>query len=237
MSDYKPVSKVRLLLSLWFDFQFFAVIWFYGALLLALSKASSDMSTMVFAFIPLRVILLYWGAFPTPGEWLLGVKKGRSDDPSLIEQQHILTLLFGILLILEGCKNMVRWVQLDVAVPAMGVIVDPMIQPYWNVGAGIIGLVIGVLFLRLHPWAVRLYTATSFLTLTALISQWEAWDALVVEMVVSRRAVQGIAVKEGEIAFMQSLIPEIFVGFVIFALIALLFADRWFKPRVSEKSS
>ncbi len=58
---------------------------------------------------------------------------------------------------------------------------------------------------------------------------WKLWDPVVEEIVIARKELQGIPVRDGEIEFMQSLFPEGMLVATSMMVIAMFCTHKKFK--------
>jgi hypothetical protein len=221
------VSRRRLLLSWYIDFLFFMTLW--GLLAYFLSPDVEIPFWVPYAtFGVVRAVSgKYIGSI---GYSFLGIDRvSRTVNPYIFERENPLTMLIGVLLILEGSKLLVRWTQLSVTEPVFGVFPDETTQIIIQIVYGIALVISGYWFLRLD--IKGLYLGISVLLISAVsdVLSWKLWDPLVETMIVARREVQGRAVDTGEIELMQSLIPEGMLVVSGLVIIAMLFTYRRFK--------
>lgn len=63
------------------------------------------------------------------GNLFLGIDKDSGTvNPNIFERENWLTILLGVLLILEGTKQLVRWTQMVVSQPSFGFFPDDLTQ-------------------------------------------------------------------------------------------------------------
>ena len=149
--------------------------------------------------------------------------------PTIHNNENWLTILIGVLLILEGTKKLVRWTQFIVPLPFFGVLVDSTTQMILNVTGGILFVLAGYMILKLKQTGLFLGIGLTIGTIASSIISWSLWDQIIPQMVEARRNLQGISVREGEVEFMQSLFPEMFLIFGVIFLIAMLLSIKRFK--------
>lgn len=221
------VSRKRLLLSWYIDFLFFMTLWGLLAYFLGLD---AEMPFWV-PYVTFGVIRAISGRYiGSIGYSFLGIDRvSRTVSPCIFGRENPLTMLIGVLFILEGSKQLVRWTQLSVSQPFFGVIPDDTTQIIIQIVYGISFVISGYWFLKLD--IKGLYLGVSVLLISAFsdVLSWKLWDPVVATMIVARREVQGRAVADGEIQLMQSLIPEGMLVVSVLVIIAMLFTYKRFK--------
>jgi hypothetical protein len=135
----------------------------------------------------------------------------------------------GVLFILEGTKQLVRWTQIFVPQPAFGFFPDDLTQVLIHIVFGISSILAGYWFLKLNIKGLYLGVSVAIVHVTSDALSWKLWDPVVEKMVVARSELQGIPVRDGEVAFMQSLFPEGLLLAAGLAIIAMLFTYKRFR--------
>jgi len=90
--------------------------------------------------------------------------------------------------------------------------------------SGVCEILISVWLYRVNIRAVVIGVPYNLIHLTSAALSWGLWDSWVAEMIMRRRDLQGIAVREGEIESMQALTPELMVAAGVIGIILLLIA-------------
>ncbi len=117
---------------------------------------------------------------------------------------------------------MIRWSQLDVAIPVFGMIDTTALKVIILIAMGIISFVAGAMVLAFMPRA-RLAAAGSLaLSALSLAVSWPVLGEAIAQVQVARREAQGLPLREGEIEAMQSLLPAVSAGILAVAIILLL---------------
>ncbi len=147
----------------------------------------------------------------------------------VFNRENWLTILLGVLLVLEGTKQLVRWMQTFVAQPAFGFFPDESTQIIIHLVFGCLLVVAGYWFLKLDIRGLMVGMVVGLLSITSDLLSWELWGPVVEQMVITRREVQGLPVREGEIEIMQSLMPLGSVIAVVVVVVAMAFSYRRFK--------
>jgi len=219
-------SKKRLLLSWYIDFLFFMTLWELLSYFLRLDT-SVPFWVPYLLFIVIRAISRkYIGSI---GYLFLGIEKEtRTVDQKIFKRENWLTILLGILLILEGTKQLVRWTQIFVSQPVFGFFPDDLTQIIIHVVLGICSIVAGYWFLKLNLKGFYLAISVALINIISDALSWHLWDPVVEKMVIARREIQGLPVRDGEVEFMQLLFPEGMILAAVFAAIAMLFTYNRF---------
>lgn len=228
MSDTEVIkaSKKRLLLSWYIDFLFFMTLWELLVYFVDTeSKAPFWLPYTAFAIIRF-VSEKYIGSV---GLNFLGINKDSGCvDQHIFERESKLTILLGILFILEGTKQLVRWTQFFVSQPVFGYFPDESTQIVIHVSYGILFILSGYWFLKLNVKGLFLGITIEVLNIASDALSWSLWGPVVKDMVVTRREFQGRPVSEGEIEFMQLLIPGGMLLAAVLAILAMLFTYKRF---------
>jgi hypothetical protein len=231
--DYPRASSRRLVLAVYLDYLLFGVAWTVALWTLAQFAPSSPegpfwLKLLIFAvgeFLLLRTI--HW----SPGHALLSIEP-RSDraqgvanvfvvNPTVLQRERWWTVLLGVLLILDGAKVMVRWIDFSPPLPLFGVALSAGVAVGLAllIGLGQIGVGVGILQHRIALITFGLFLY-GFQILSAVFS-WPRlpdWAARVVE---ARRAFQGLDVRDGEVELAQSVLPVIAVGVPLLVILWL----------------
>ncbi len=220
-------SKKRLFLSWYIDFLFFMTLWGLLSYFLSLEASMPFWGPYLF-FIAIRAIS---GKFiGSIGYLFLGIdKETKAVNPNIFNRETWLTMLLGVLLILEGTKQLVRWTQLFVSQPVFGFFPDDTTQIILHISLGIASILAAYWFFKLNIKGFYLAISVAVVNITSDALSWNLWDPVVEKMVLTRKELQGLPVREGEIEFMQSLFPEAMLLAAIFAVVAMLFTYKRFK--------
>jgi hypothetical protein len=238
-AGYVPVSKKRWLLAIYLDLVVFSAAWGLILHFLAPGREFTLLRYLVFGLLEAMLLgLVRW----SPGEYLLSISfLCRADDPVVPEgaepleagrkpvvdrrvwsNEAALTILLGVLYVVDGAKSVVRWTMWSPPQPVFGVQLGTAGGAAIAVAEGILYLFVGGLVLRLHRWAPPAVAATSALLLASAAFSWRLWDDYVLRYVEARRAYQGVAVRPGEVAFMQALTPEGAMALAVLAVIVVV---------------
>ena len=160
-----------------------------------------------------------------PGQWAVGILSGRiaTVDPLILKRERWWTATAGILLVLEGSKNMVRWSQgLPVVEPLLG-----LASPEWIATAAItvlggLNVMAGLLILRTRlVGAVIGFGVLGAEVLAVMIhrNEFRDWAG---QAVIARRELQGLPLREGEVEMMQTLTATVSLAVIAAGVIWLL---------------
>jgi hypothetical protein len=219
-------SKKRLFLSWYIDFLFFMTLWGLLSYFLGV-ETSIPFWVPYLLFIAIRAIS---GKFiGSIGYLFLGInKETKTVNPNTYNRENWLTILMGVLLILEGTKQLVRWTQMFVSHPIFGFFPDDTAQIIIRVLLGASSILAGYWFLRLNIKGFYLAVSVAIVNIVSDALSWSLWDPVVEKMVLARRELQGLPVRDGEIEFMQSLFPEGMLLAATLSVIAMLFTYKRF---------
>ena len=219
-------SKKRLFLSWYIDFLFFMTLWGLLSYFLGL-EATIPFWVPYLLFVVIRAIS---GKFiGSIGYLFLGInKETKTVNPNIFNRENWLTVLLGVLLILEGTKQLVRWTQMFVPQPIFGFFPDDTTQIIIHVALGVSSILAGYWFLRLNIKGFYLAVSVAMANIASDVLSWSLWDPVVEKMVLARRELQKIPVRDGEIELMQLLFPEGMILAAGLAVIAMLFTFKRF---------
>ncbi|MFW2438666.1 MAG: hypothetical protein ACN4GR_04780 [Arenicellales bacterium] len=217
MSSIFEVSKKRVFLSWYIDFLFFITLWELMSYFLGLNNSLPFWVPYIF-FITIRAMTgKYLGSV---GHLFLSInRESNSVNPDIYDHENWLTVLLGVLFILEGTKQLVRWTDVWVPQPFFGFIPGDLVQIVIHLFLGMTSILAGYWFLKLNIKGLYLGISVAFIGLVSDILSWNLWDPVVKQMVIARKEVQGRPVKEGEIEMMQALLPEGIVALTILVII------------------
>lgn len=135
-------------------------------------------------------------------------------------------LVLGTFLMLDGLKLMVRWSQLDVAVPVFGLVETTTLKVIILVAMGLVSVVAGAMLLAFQPMS-RLAAAGSLaLSALSLAMSWPVLEEAIERVQVARREAQGLPIREGEIESMQAMLPFLSVGLLAVGIVLLLLSRQ-----------
>jgi hypothetical protein len=218
-----PASKKRIILAIYLDFILFMVFWsFLNHLLFSDRVLSFWLALGIFSLLEFVSIKI----FGSIGMVFLSIDESHQVDPDINKRENWLTILLGVLFILEGTKQLVRWIDQPVHWPIFGMVPDQNIQIILSILGGLLFLVAGYLFLKLKPAGILLGLVLVIGIIVSSIISWSLWDETVAKMVIARRELQGLPVRDGEIEFMQTLMPEGIVAAAVIIGLGILFSYK-----------
>jgi hypothetical protein len=224
--DWIPASRKRVLLAAYLDFLLIGApltvgLWTLTGHWPALQSASFPIRVLVFFLIEsILLAKVRW----SPGFSALGMAvSARSpdsfpSDPQRLKPVHVVdrwlirnerwwTVLFGVLLILDGVKGVVRWTMWHVPMPFMGVQVSMATSLAITVAMGCAAVALGAGILRLRTFSVPLGLSYYGINLLSFLMSWSLLPGWIAEYTMARRAHRGLSPRPGEIEFMQTWIP------------------------------
>ena len=226
-----PASGARLGLAGTVDYLLFAAA--FSVLAWPFSSAGGSVAVRVLAFAVVETLTLRV-AGASPGTLVLGIRRveaGWGVDAPALGLETWWTLLTGVALVYEGSSNLVRFTDglppppvfgLELAAPLAAAVVS-------LVGAA--NLAAGILVLRGSRIGPALGAAVLVLEGCSVAAAPEAVRAWIARLVPARRALQGLAVRDGEVAFMQSFLPTAAMVGAVFGTGLLLLVHRRFARR------
>lgn len=121
-------------------------------------------------------------------------------------------LVLGTLLILDGLKQMVRWSQLDAVIPVFGMVETTPLKAALLIAMGALYVAAGAMILRFARNARAAAITALAVSAASLGLSWSILPDAIARVQTARRAAQGLAVREGEIEMMQTMLPWIGIG-------------------------
>ena len=240
---WPPASQKRRVLAWYLDFLLFGspwaiLVWGFSQVFPFLAKLSLPISLLL--FLPLESLLLRLISW-SPGHWLLAIRRLPADpfappeaserrraryvvEPWLKSNERWWTILFGVLLILDGAKSLVRWTMWTPPIPFMGVQLDEAASIVAMLAFGALKCALGYAALRLRPWMLLLGAAYYVLDLSSTLLSWRLLPGWVERYQIARRAYQGVPVREGEGEMMQRMLPGGIIVLAFLMIIWMLFA-------------
>ena len=224
--DGVPASIGRRILSWYIDYLFFAVAW---ALLTYVVGSLIDIGGLLLSLIVFLILRGILGQFfVSPGSALLSIEPDGNVDRENRERESWLTLTLGVMILLSGTKELVRWTEIGQVWPFFGFVPDPVAHIVISLVLGLLSVLAGCLILKLQRAGQLLGIMLSLVYLASAILSWQLWDDVIARQVHARRAVQGLPVRAGEVEFIQSLFPEIVIGLCVVTILLLLVPTRRF---------
>jgi len=222
----KAASIGRRLLAWYIDYLFFAVAW---VLLTYATGLFVDIPGFLLSLIIFLILRSVLGRFVvSPGSALLSIDGAGDVDRETLERESWLTLLLGVVILLSGTKQLVRWTQIEAVWPYFGFAPNPLEHVMISIVLGLLSIFAGCLILKLRRAGQLLGIFLSAVYLGSTVMSWQLWDDLVVQQIYARRAVQRLPVRAGEVEFMQALFPEALVVLAVLMIVLLLVPTRRF---------
>jgi hypothetical protein len=131
-------------------------------------------------------------------------------------------LVLGTFLMLDGLKLMVRWSQLDVAVPVFGMVETTAIKVIVLIAMGAVSVVAGAMLLAFRPMSRIAAAGSLALSSLSLAISWPVLDEAIGRVQVARRQAEGIPIREGEIESIQAMLPFLSAGMFAVGIVLLL---------------
>ena len=220
-------SWLRRLLSWYLDLLVFLTAWglleYFAARWMALPPWVPYLAFLALTFPARR-----W--LGSPGMLALGIDRvsGAVTAPAFARESW-LTLLLGVLFVLDGTKQLVRWTQLMVPQPFLFFFPkDDSAQIAISVASGALSVVAGWWLLKVDRRGLWLALALVAVYLVTVVFHWNTWDGIAADMVTQRRALQGLPVRPNEVERMQMIVPEGFAALGALLAAGLLLSWRRF---------
>lgn len=234
-----PASRKRIVLAIYLDFVLFSALLTLG---LYLTTGRLEVPTWE-EFIGFSVYeAILYGVTDPPGFYLLGIRKAERTmntegqppvaidtllvDPQVYFHENWLTILIGVLCVLEGSKQLVRWAMWTPPLPIFGLPTNQGSFATYSIVLGGMLIYTGYTFLRLKQVGFWLGLCIAASTAASAVMSWNQWDSIAQEMVIRRRTFQGLPVRVGEVEFMQSILPEALVASLLLSVVAMIFARK-----------
>lgn len=159
------------------------------------------------------------------GEALLGYALDEADSET--RRRLWPNLVLGTFLMLDGLKLIVRWSQLDVAVPVFGMVETTALKVVVLIAMGLVSVIAGAMLLAFLPKSRIAATGSLALSALSLAISWPVLDQAIGRVQVARREAQGLPIREGEIESMQAMLPFLSAGMLaVFVVLLLLSRER-----------
>lgn len=212
-------NKRRIALSIVLDF-----LLVYGAvsLFLFFSSIGTDYAFVVAVFITGLAHAVLHGAVASPGMHMLGIDREYAVDEDIAMRESWLTVMVGSGMVWSGMEEALRWIALPFPMPYFGLVASMGLDMVIALVHGSLYVAAGWLILRMSGWGLWLGLALGLADVCSIILSWSLWDKLVPFLVGFRRHAQGLPVREGEVEFMQFLLPEVVLVISLLVMVALL---------------
>lgn len=224
-----PASRLRLILAIYLDWVVYSVPW--GLAHAAVSQAWPqwrEVATPIqFLLFTVLEVVLHGVVRWSPGRSLLGMRavphvQGFQVEAGLKARESWVTILTGVLLLLDGSKSMVRWSMWVPPMPYFGAFVGDDVWPAIAMTSGLVECGIAFLYFRMHRASGIAAIAYFAWALVVTFTSWTLWDPWVAELTQRRRAFQGLEVRPHEIETLQDMTPELMVvGIAVYLALAI----------------
>lgn len=214
-----------------------------------LTGTSMPLWLELLAYAIVELILLRFISW-SPGCSLLGVRlveartygsgadriwKGRLPFVSreLKSRESWLTLALGTLILNGAMKSLIRWAMWNPPMPMFGHPTDELTGAIVWIASGAIETAVAIALFRVDVRGVIIGIPYHAAHLVSAVAGWRLWGAWAEEMVVRRRAYQGLPVRAGEIEMVRAIAAVLTVGTLV-VMIALLLAVL---PRLRRRAA
>jgi hypothetical protein len=233
-----PASKKRIFLALYLDYLVLSPVLALG---LYLSSGQFEVPTWQELIVLSIYEAILYHVTDSPGFRLLSIRRaGRSMHPEghlpvaadtlVVDSQvyfheHWQTILIGLLFVAEGSKQMVRWAMWIPPLPLFGIATNPTTFAAYSMVLGSLLMFTGYMFLRLKRAGVWLGIGIAALMAVSTTMSWNQWHDIARELLIRRRSFQGLPIRSGEVEFLQAILPEALVAFLLLTIV-LMFLVR-----------
>ena len=219
-------AKVLWLLSVYIDFIFVSAV--VGVAVIAAGEAVEALVAPEFAFLVewgVSLVLVALGRVlgVSLGKWLLSYARQEVEAGSAGRLWPNLAL--GTLLMLEGLKGMVRWTELGTTMPAFGLVETTALKIVLLLASGALNVLAGAMLVAFATGAKRVATLSIALIALSLALSWRILPEAVERTLLVRRALEGRPIREGEIEFMQMIVPP-FTAAMLAVCLLLVYLSR-----------
>ena len=234
-----PASRKRFLLALYLDYLVLSPVLAVG---LYLSTGQFDVPTWQELIVLSIYEAILYHVTDSPGFRLLSIRKaGRSMhpegqlpvaadtlvvDPLVYFHEHWQTILIGVLFVAEGSKQMVRWAMWIPPLPLFGIATNQTSFAAYSMVLGSLLMFTGYMFLRLKRVGSWIGIGIAALLAISTAMNWNQWDGLARELLIRRRSFQGLPVRAGEVEFVQAILPEALVAFLLLTIVVMFLVRK-----------
>lgn len=215
----------------------------YGILLWVVADVVPDVPLIswpvkIAIFVGYEFVLLRFVG-TTPAYWALGIRPGPLlipggpdvpqeirtalvNDPWIKLNERWWTMAFGVLCVLDGAKAFVRWTMWTPPGYLFGVQLGTATSGLISLVSGALLCAVGIAALRLDRKVLPLGLAFYGYSLLSTVAGWKHYPDWIEQYVFARKAYQGRTVGEGEVEFMQSIVPPMAVGWMVVMILWLI---------------
>ena len=232
-----PASGRRQLLAVYLDYLLFGglwalVLWALGPRFAAVTREAVVAKTLVFAVVEIALVrFARWSpgnallSIELPGSELLyppGPSAARPAVPTVPERQLLAetwwTVLFGVVAILSGVKQAVRWTVAAPPTPWFGLELPAAGSAALCIAVGVLECLVGAAALRLRPAVLPLSAAVHGASIASAVLAYDLLPAWIAEYVTAWRAQQGLPASPADAAEAARWMPPFFVLLPVIAL-------------------
>ena len=225
-----PASGRRQLLAVYLDYLLFGgvwalAVWALGPRLAGVTREAVVAKTLVFAIVEIALVrFARWSpgnallSIELPGSELLyppGRSAGRPAVPAVPERLLLAetwwTILFGVLAILSGVEQAVRWTVAAPPTPWFGLELPAAGSAALCIVVGVLECLVGAAALRLRPAVLPLSVVVHGASIASAVLAYDVLPAWIAEYVAAWRAHQGLPASPGEAAEAARWMPPLFV--------------------------
>lgn len=243
-NDFIIASKKRMILSVYIDYIIISTLVGLFSIFILNNK---EVPVYINIIIVLAIeALIAWNS-GSPGMKFLSIANSKIPltdengntllkrvmlvDKTIYNNENIISLFTGILLVLEGSKQIIRWALWTSPMPFLIFQTDSMTFPVISIISGLIFLYSGYHILHLNIKGILISSIVIIIDIITTVINWSKWDEFAKIEIISRREYQGLPVDNKQLEFMQSIVPEYLLAFTIVLLILVLISYRNVKKK------
>jgi hypothetical protein len=110
--------------------------------------------------------------------------------------------------------------------PLFGIATNQTIFAAYSMVLGSLLMFTGYMFLRLKRVGFWLGIGIAALMAVSTAMSWNQWDDIARELLIRRRSFQGFPVRSGEIEFLQAILPEALVAFLLLTIVVMFLVRK-----------
>lgn len=229
-------SRKRRALAIYLDLRVFGAVWTVGTLWMAPIFDSFWVRLLCFAVLEAVLFPKRWSLglyalsiyqYPTPDPEVdrLGVA------PEVKSKENWITMIFAVLLLLDGPYSMVRWATYTPPRPYFGAVPNDAIAPILEVAYGVIAVFVGVALLKMSRAGFWSALALSAAMIVSTLLSWEGYRAYLEVYSRQRAEERGHAFDPQILDFMTPFVVSGTIAVAaLLALVVLIYRKRFTNP-------
>ena len=110
--------------------------------------------------------------------------------------------------------------------PLFGIATNPTTFAAYSMILGSLLMFTGYMFLRLKRVGVWLGIGIAALMAVSTTMSWNQWHDIARELLIRRRSFQGLPIRSGEVEFLQAILPEALIAFLLLTIVVMFFVRK-----------